>query len=123
MGDQTSRIGWRQAVRRSRLPNGVKVTLLAHSETSSHHHHDDDLNVHGVRRDRLAALCGVDESTVRRHYRIAERTGWLLLHERGHQGKLQQTYHYITPSASWTCSNCDEPYRIGRQVRRQNDPE
>lgn len=91
---------WRRLVQRSRLPSGVKLTLLEHASLSRWHWHNDLTNEHGIRRDRLANSMGVNESTVRRHLSRAEAEGWLARHRNGNNGRQQSVFHYVTPSAN-----------------------
>lgn len=111
---------WRRAVERSRMPSGVKLTLLTHGERGPSHWHDDETNQHAFPRKRLADRLGKDQSTVRRHYRRAERDGYLLMHQKGDRGQqagqgrgLQTVFHYVTPSAPWPCETCQMGGRKG----------
>ncbi|GAA1593251.1 hypothetical protein GCM10009789_54100 [Kribbella sancticallisti] len=113
MGSEKTRQEWRRAVQQSLLPSGVKLTLTKHSESGHGQYHDDAMNEHAIKRDRLAKLCGVFESTVRRQMRRAENAGWLKLHRYGFNGQ-QQVYHYVTPSSPSTCTDCrTDPRRKG----------
>ena len=118
MGRFTERLSWRRAVERSRLPNGVKLTLLKHSEAGRHQYHDDALNLHGLSRERLAYARGIAERNVRAHLRIAEAAGWLLVHRQGHRGQ-QAEFHYVTPWEPSRCDDCDGPYPT--EQRRKGD--
>lgn len=108
----TERMAWRRAVERSRLPNGVKLTLLTHSERGPGHWHDDEANEHGAPRDRIADRLDVDTSTVRRHYSRAEADGFLVRHEAASRGR-QTVFHYVTPSDPWPCASCGTGGRTG----------
>ena len=119
------RATWRRLVQRSTLPNGVKLTLLAHAQSTSRHHHDDQENRHSVTQDRLARAVGKDQRTVQRHIRTAQHAGYLSCHSPGHNG-AQAVYHYALPGhsigcdctpSSTTSSTTSEP-----QVARQNGP-
>lgn len=109
------RMAWRRAVEASRLPSGVKLTLLVHSERGPGHFHDEEGNAHGYPQLRLAdRLGGANRSTIRRHYRRAEEAGFLVLHEKGSRGQQpspgrgkQNVFHYVTPTDPWPCEVCD----------------
>jgi hypothetical protein len=112
----TERMEWRQLVRKSKLPSSVKLTLLTHSESGKPHKHDEERNLHAYSRKRLADRLGVDESTIRRHYRRAEEARYLAEHERGHRGIGQHigkaggrtsVFHYVTKDDPWPCESCN----------------
>jgi helix-turn-helix protein len=81
------RVEWRHAVRQSRLPKSVKLTLVTHAELGRGRFHDDRANLHAFSRKRLAKLTGCDERTIQRHLKTAEESGWLQRHAGGHHGK------------------------------------
>lgn len=111
-------MAWRRAVTRSRLPSSVRLTLLTHSEKGPSHWHDDDANEHAYPRAVLAERLGTEESTIRRHYRRAERDGFLVLHEQGARGR-QTVFHYVTPNDPMVCPTCQPGPEFGRQLGGQ----
>ena len=94
---------WRALVQASDLPNGVKVTLLTHSQSGGFH--DEVANVHGRDREAVASLSGKSERTVQRNFATAVEHGYLLRHSAGHNG-YQQTFHYVVPEVAYVCKAC-----------------
>ena len=109
------RLGWRRAVRRSRLPGNVKLTLVTHAEQGRGGFHDDQANLHAFSRKQLADTTRHDERTIQRHLRLAEDTGWLKRHAGGYHGK-QAEFHYTTPGDHESCPDCSQ-----RETERETE--
>jgi hypothetical protein len=114
-----NRLEWRRAVRQSRLPGSVRVTLLTHADLGWARFHDDRANVHAFSRERLAKATGRDERTIQRHLRLAEDVGWLKRHAGGYHGKQVQ-FHYTIPAAPEPCSDCSRRETESSPEGRQN---
>jgi hypothetical protein len=103
------RLAWRRAIEQSRLPNGVKLTALKHSERGRHQFHNEAANEHAITRDRLAQARGIHPRKVQAHLRRLEDEGWAVLHRCGHRGQ-QAVYHYTFQGERWACDSCELAY-------------
>lgn len=115
--------GWLDEVRsRPDVPKRVKRLL---AEVAEGTYVVKARNLYGITHEELSRRLGIDRSNVKRATWWAIDAGWLVVCERGHNGR-QQTYHRSVPWdaprywAKRPCEKCGGDLTVRRSVRARD---